>query len=108
MAVAGASPVSRSYPAKGMYGCAVALYGTGMGAQINRGSAVPLYQQLAAILRAQIAAGELTGRGPSQNRLAAEYGVSVDTARKALAVLRGEGLIETYVGSGWEVVPPGP
>lgn len=75
--------------------------------ELDRGSAVPLYQQLAAGLRKRIMAGELR-RLPSQNDLAKSYGVAVGTARKALALLRAEGLVVTYPGSGSEaVVPPG-
>jgi GntR family transcriptional regulator len=78
-----------------------------MGArQIDRDSAVPYYQQLADILREQITSGELTGKLRSQTRLATQYGVNPLTVRKALQLLRDEGLIRTYLGSGSEVVPP--
>ena len=89
-----------------MYGCGLGHYGLRMGAQINRGSAEPLYLQLAAILRERIQAGELR-RLPSQNDLAADYGVARDTARKALGLLREEGLIRTFRGKGSEAIPPG-
>jgi DNA-binding GntR family transcriptional regulator len=78
-----------------------------MGArQIDRDSAVPYYQQLADILREQITSGELAGKLSSQTRLATQYGVNPLTVRKALALLRDEGLVVTYLGSGSQVVPP--
>jgi hypothetical protein len=36
---------------------------------------------------------DLAGRLPSKRELAEEYGVSVDTVREAMAVLREQGLI---------------
>jgi GntR family transcriptional regulator len=74
--------------------------------RIDHGSAVPLYRQLAAILRDQIIRGQLTGALPPEAGLAGEYEVAVGTLRKALAVLRDEGLLRTYPGRGSEVVPP--
>jgi GntR family transcriptional regulator len=44
---------------------------------------------------------------PSENELAAEYQVSRPTVRRALAVLRGEGLIVTKQGRGAFVRPAG-
>jgi len=67
---------------------------------IDRDAATPLYQQLAALLREQIEAGQLAGKMPSLIQLAAEYGVADQTARGALRVLRDEGLIETVDGRG--------
>ena len=67
----------------------------------------PLYLQLAAILRAQIKAGELERRVPSVKTLTQQYGVSQGTAERALAVLREEGLIRSRMGRGHFVVPPG-
>jgi GntR family transcriptional regulator len=61
---------------------------------------VPPYRQLAAILRQLIADGELAGRLPGERYLAADYGVAVGTVRKAIAVLRDEGLVETVHGWG--------
>lgn len=70
---------------------------------VDPGSAVPKYRQLADWLREKIKAGEMT-RLPSQNTLAAEHGVSIGTVRDALHVLQREGLIESFPGSGWQVV----
>ena len=56
----------------------------------------PLYQQLANILRARITVA--SGRGeplPSESYLQQEHGVSRVTVRKAVQVLRDEGLVIT-------------
>ncbi|MQY15007.1 hypothetical protein SRB5_51840 [Streptomyces sp. RB5] len=50
--------------------------------------------------------GELTGEGaiervPPESELSARFGVARGTVRKALAVLRDEGLIEPVHGLGW-------
>lgn len=74
---------------------------------IDHDAEMPLYLQLAAILRDQIARGELTRRIPSLKTLTQRYGISHITAEKALAVLRDEGLIRTVIGRGTYVVPPG-
>jgi len=69
---------------------------------IERDSAVPPYRQLAGILRDKIASGELAPGAavPSVKRLRQEYGVAETTARKAVALLRDEGLVETVMGWG--------
>ncbi len=76
--------------------------GTVIRMTIDREGARPLYQQLAAILRAKIEAGEFApGRAiPSENRLMQEYEVARDTARKAIAILADEGLVEIVRGRG--------
>jgi GntR family transcriptional regulator len=63
---------------------------------------VPLYAQLAAVLRAQIAAGELAANRlvPSELTLQQTYDVSRDTVRHALDLLREEGLVVTVRGKG--------
>ena len=73
---------------------------------IDHDAETPLYQQLAAILRDQVARGELTRRMPSLKTLTQQYGISHITAEKTLAVLRDEGLIRTVIGRGSYVVPP--
>jgi GntR family transcriptional regulator len=73
---------------------------------LNDNSVVPLYQQLAAVLRAQIERGELDGRIPSVKTLAQQYEVAQGTAERALAILRDEGLIRSAMGRGHFVVPP--
>lgn len=68
--------------------------------ELDHDSDEPLYLQLAAILRAQIESGELTGRLPSVKSLCQEYGVSHVTAEKSIGVLRDEGLIRVRIGKG--------
>lgn len=53
--------------------------------------------QLADLLRGRILAGEMPDGTllPAEHRLAAEYGLGVDTVRRALVILRGEALIVT-------------
>ena len=62
----------------------------------------PVYQQIAAILRARIESGEyLPGRAlPSESRLMQEYGVARETARKAIRVLVSEGRVFVVQGRG--------
>lgn len=57
----------------------------------------PLYVQLAAILRAEITSGKLAPHDPvpSESYLEQEHEVSRATVRKAIALLRDEGLIYT-------------
>jgi DNA-binding GntR family transcriptional regulator len=70
---------------------------------LNLGSPVPLHEQLANELRQQIESGTLTGRVPSILTLAQQYEVSHNTAARALAALRDEGLIESARGKGYYV-----
>lgn len=60
------------------------------------------YVQLANILRTLIADGSLApGRPiPSKKHLRETYGVSGETVDKAIAILRGEGLVVTVHGRG--------
>ena len=67
---------------------------------VDHESAVPLYVQVAAILRRRVKAGELRTRVPSLKTIAEEYGVSHITAEKAVQVLKDEGLVEVVVGKG--------
>ncbi|WP_431874535.1 GntR family transcriptional regulator [Amycolatopsis sacchari] len=55
------------------------------------------YQQLAGILRARVARGDWKPGKiiPSESRLVQEYGISRDTARRAIRVLVEEGLLFT-------------
>jgi DNA-binding GntR family transcriptional regulator len=70
---------------------------------IDHDAGIPPWRQLAAFLRQRIAAGEWTGRLPSQRYLAQEYGVALATVRKALDALQQEGLIVTAHGWGSSV-----
>jgi GntR family transcriptional regulator len=71
-------------------------------------SDVPVYLQLAAILRGEIERGELVPRRPvpSKRQLTQEYGIAGGTVDKALAVLRGEKLVKTVRGRGIYVTAP--
>jgi GntR family transcriptional regulator len=65
------------------------------GVTVQRGGPVPPSRQIAAILREQIETGELQPDDKllSYMDLAAEYGVSAETAAKAVRLLRDEGLV---------------
>jgi DNA-binding GntR family transcriptional regulator len=69
---------------------------------IMRGTPVPPYRQLAAVIRGQISSGELAPgqQLPSALTLAATYQVSAPTVKKALGVLKAEGLIVGVAGYG--------
>jgi hypothetical protein len=67
---------------------------------LDHDSPVPLWQQLAILLRADITEGRLTGRVPSAAALALAYHVSRDTALRALAELAAEGLTVAHRGRG--------
>ena len=75
---------------------------------IDREGRVPPYQQIAAALREQIASGQIPPgrRIPSLVELEQTYGVARDTLRKAVQVLKDEGLVETVPGMGIYVVDP--
>jgi DNA-binding GntR family transcriptional regulator len=74
---------------------------------IDHDAEEPLYLQLAAILRGQIRAGEITSRVPSVKTLTQQYTVAQGTAERALAVLRDEGLIRSRMGRGHFVIRHG-
>jgi len=66
--------------------------------KINPRAAEPPYRQIAAWLRARIEAGEFrpgVDPLPSEKDLQELFEVARDTARRAVAVLRDEGLVET-------------
>jgi DNA-binding GntR family transcriptional regulator len=67
---------------------------------LDHGSPVPLWSQLADRVRADITEGRITARVPSAAALAVAYGVSRDTALKALGQLRAEGLTVAHRGRG--------
>jgi DNA-binding GntR family transcriptional regulator len=75
---------------------------------IDRGTAVPPWRQLAAILRGKIESGEYApgSRLPSALALAEAYQVAYPTARKALNALKAEGLTEGVPGYGTFVAQP--
>lgn len=69
---------------------------------IDRRDATPLYLQLAAALREQIKSGELARDDllPSESYLQQEHGLSRVTVRKAVSVLRDEGVVYTIQARG--------
>lgn len=69
----------------------------------------PVYQQIAAILRARIESGELVPDRPvpSESTLMQTYGVARETARKAVRVLVAEGLVYVVQGRGAYVTSRG-
>ena len=72
---------------------------------LDQDSPVPLHEQLAAILRERIRSGKLAGRVPSILTIAQEYAIGHNTAQRALATLRDEGLIVAAKGRGYFVRP---
>ena len=74
---------------------------------IDHYSGVPLYLQLADLLRAGITSGEIEAGSmlPSLRRLTEEHQVSRMTAERAVEMLRNEGLVRGIPGKGVYVVP---
>ncbi|HVB41207.1 MAG TPA: winged helix-turn-helix domain-containing protein [Streptosporangiaceae bacterium] len=69
---------------------------------IDRGAPEPLYQQLADVIRERIADGTYPPRTaiPSISRLAAEFGLSDPTVKKAITALKREGVLTGVPGRG--------
>jgi GntR family transcriptional regulator len=69
---------------------------------------VARYKQIAAILATRIERGELEPDRPvpSESTLQQEFGVARNTARKAVELLREQGLVQTVPGLGTFVLPP--
>ncbi|MEH0972380.1 GntR family transcriptional regulator [Micromonospora sp. CPCC 205546] len=67
---------------------------------IDLRSHTPVYVQLADLLRRRIESGELPPGSEleSEARLSQEYGIGRDAVRRAIAVLRSEGLVSTTRG----------
>ena len=74
--------------------------------EANPGRSGGLFDALARPLRDQILSGELApgARLPSETELARSAGTKRYSIRKALALLRHEGLIEPVTGLGWTVL----
>jgi GntR family transcriptional regulator len=68
--------------------------------QIDASSPEHTYLQLAALLRKQIASGEIVSQLPSITELTEETGLAVGTVRRAIKVLVQEGLVRTVPGRG--------
>lgn len=75
--------------------------------EIDHYSPVPLYVQLANLLRDRIATGAIeAGRPlPSQRTLIEEYGLARGTVARAFRILSDEGLVVTVPGKGIFVKP---
>ncbi|MFJ1708586.1 GntR family transcriptional regulator [Kitasatospora sp. NPDC088346] len=73
-----------------------------------RGRVAP-YLQVADAIRREIGAGQYGADGPipSESELCTRFGVARETARRAVATLREQGLVETVRGRGSFVVPQG-
>ncbi|TDD76160.1 GntR family transcriptional regulator [Actinomadura rubrisoli] len=66
----------------------------------------PLYEQMAAIVRARIQDGTYERRVPSGPTPAREFGLALPTVQRALQLLKDEGLVRAVVGRGTFVVRP--
>ncbi len=69
---------------------------------VDHQSDVPVYLQIAGILRDMITSGEIPPHKPipSISYLVQEHGVADQTVKKAVQVLRDEGLVRTVTGKG--------
>jgi DNA-binding GntR family transcriptional regulator len=67
---------------------------------------LPPYQQLAEIIRGRIASGGYPkgSRLPSESDFMEEFEIGRNTARRAVAVLRDEGIVETVATRGTYVL----
>lgn len=72
---------------------------------IDPHSGVPRHRQLAALLRERLTVGEWAPGAllPSETRLSQDYRVGRGTVRRAIAVLRAEGLLDVAAGHGTRV-----
>jgi len=75
---------------------------------IDKNSQIPLHTQLAALLRAQIAAGVFAPNTclPSEREMCEQYNISRTTVREALHKIEREGLIQKFANKGIYVTEP--
>lgn len=82
----------------------VSVYGQNMDAdaEIDHEGPVPVFRQLAEILRARIARGDWAPNRqiPSEAQLMQTYGLARETTRKAVKVLIEDGVLFTVRGRG--------
>jgi DNA-binding transcriptional regulator YhcF (GntR family) len=71
-----------------------------LGTMIDPDSELPDYEQLAVVLRDEIAQGYLAGKVPSVHEIGGRHGVSHRVAARAVSELKGEGLIISVPGEG--------
>jgi GntR family transcriptional regulator len=74
--------------------------------QVDRSNPLPLWAQVLSDLRMKMSMGEFRERFPTDDELAAAYGVSRQTVREAVRRLQGEGLVERQRGRGTTVAEP--
>ena len=76
---------------------------------IDYGSPEPIYKQLAKWIQECVLSGRLehNRKLPSERDLAERWGVSYDTIRRTMALLRSEGYIRSVQGRGTFVQVPG-
>ncbi|HUY09671.1 MAG TPA: GntR family transcriptional regulator, partial [Candidatus Dormibacteraeota bacterium] len=76
--------------------------------KLDRESPLPLYQQLADLLRADIEEGRLPAgvAFPSERKLMSRYQVTRTTVRSAIGVLKQEGMVVAEHGAGSFVRDP--
>lgn len=72
---------------------------------LDHDSPVPLYEQLAAVLRAEIDAGRIQTRVPAEVTLTQRYGISRGTAHRAVMILVAARYARISRGKGTFVVP---
>jgi GntR family transcriptional regulator len=74
---------------------------------IDHSGPVPVYQQIADIIRGRVVSGRYPPGTPvpSIERIRQETGVTVKTIRKGIAVLTGEGYVLIVDGKGTFVTP---
>lgn len=73
---------------------------------VDRANPLPLWAQVLGDLRARMALAEFRDRFPTDDELAAAYGVSRQTVREAVRRLQEEGLVERRRGRGTTVAEP--
>jgi DNA-binding GntR family transcriptional regulator len=75
---------------------------------LDRDGPIPVYMQVAVLIREQIERGEITpGKAvPSEAELEREYGIARTTARRATRELREQGFVYTVQGEGTFVGEP--
>jgi DNA-binding GntR family transcriptional regulator len=76
-----------------------------MSDDLDRDSPVPLYEQLAGLLRAEIDAGRIQTRLPSELTLTQRYGISRGTAHQAVTILVDAGYVRISHGKGTFILP---
>ena len=83
-----------------------AIYDVRVLIELDHASSTPLYEQVAAAIRREIAEGALRGGDelPSARTLAGALGINLHTVLRALRVLRDEGILDIHHGRTARVV----